>query len=407
MKRTISAFLIICLMDKMNKINSHKLIIKIFAVIMVAIMIIPQAGCQKKKDPTPLWDEGYYLDTICRITLYATDDELKMSVAKSILSDAFDIVRRYESLFSKTKEGSDIWRINNANGSSVQCDEETIELIKKGIEYSELSGGEFDITIGGVSELWDFHEAPSGTAPRVDQITRELRNVNYRNIVIEGNSVTMRNPLAQIDLGGIAKGYIADKVSEYLRSRGVTGAVIDLGGNLEIIGYKRGWIPIEGDLLDDEEAYNEEDKAAIAGGTPFVIGIKKPYTEENEIIGALTAADCSVVTSGTYERYIEVNGTRYHHILSTRTGYPVDSDLISVTVIGPAKASADCDAIATICLLFGKDRATQFIEEMPGYGAILIDTDDQIETCGSIPEFRITSESGDESGLTEEGIKVD
>ena len=389
--------------------NLKSKISKIIIVIMLIAIIIPQAGCIKKKDPTPLWDEGFYLDTVCRITLYATDDELKMSAAKPILTEAFNLIRRYESILSKTKEGSDIWRINNANGEPIACDNITIDLLSKAVRFGKLSDGAFDVTIGTVKDMWNFGDAVAAPKiPTTAELSRALRHVDYTKIEISGNTVRLLDKDAQLDLGGIAKGYIADKVGQYLRSRGVTGAVIDLGGNLEIVGYKAGWVPLASEIEEKGDVDGdgtEEMVGGIAGGTPFVVGIKKPYTETGEIVMTLTTANSSIVTSGVYERYFEENGKKYHHILSSKTGFPVNNDLISATVVGPANTSADCDAMSTICMLYGKEKALEFMKDFPDYGVILIDSENEITTAGRLPEYTIIDGSTSEE-LTEEGIKV-
>ena len=385
-------------------------LIKCAAILLIVLMIIPQAGCQKKKDPTPLWDEGYYLDTICRITLYATDDELKMSVAKPILNDAFEIIRKYETKFSKDKTGSDIWRINNAAGNPIECDPETIALLWDAISYCDLSSGAFDITVGGVMDVWDFAGEGTHRVPTSAELSRVLKHVGYGNISINGNTVTLLDPETKLDLGAIAKGYIAKKVGQYLRSRGVTGAVIDLGGNIEIIGYKAGWVPLTSQVVEQGDVDGdgtEDEVGGIAGGTPFVVGIKNPLSEENEIIATLTTANSSVVTSSTYDRYFEVGDKRYHHLISSKTGYPVNNDLASATVVGPTNTAVNCDAMSTICMLLGKDAALKFMADYPEYGVILVDTEGQITTSGArLTEFKLV-ESGEEVDLTEEGIKVD
>ncbi|MBO4235421.1 MAG: FAD:protein FMN transferase [Firmicutes bacterium] len=389
---------------------ARRAFIKCAAILLIALMIIPQAGCQKKKDPTPLWDEGYYLDSVCRITLYATDDELKMSVAKPILNEAMDIIARYERFLSKTKEGSDIWKINHSEGKPVECDKETVNVLWEAIEYCSMTNGAFDITIGGVVDLWDF-SGVSGIpkVPTSAELSRALKHVDYRKISIEGNTVTLLDPQAQIDLGAIAKGFIAEKVGQYLRSRGVTGAVIDFGGNLEIIGYKAGWVPLNSEVEEKGDVDGDgvqETVGGIAGGKPFIIGIKKPYGEGDEIIGTLTTANSSVVTSSVCEEYFEANGKTYHHILSSKTGYPVNSGLVSVTVVGPTNTSSTCDAFSTICLLLGRDAATEFMAAYPEYGVIFIDTEGEVTTIGPSLDFKLV-DSGEDADLTEEGIKVD
>ena len=389
--------------------GAKAMLFRVAIIILLVIMIIPQAGCQKKKDPTPLWDEGFYMNTVCRITLYATDDELKMSVAKPILNEAFDLIRRYETRLSSTKEGSDIWRINQAKGNPIECDQETIDLLWAALEYCSLSDGAFDITIGGVLDLWGFEEE-SGTPkiPTSAELSRVLKHVDYHNIRIEGNKVTMLDPDAKIDLGAIANGYIAGKIGQYLRSRGVTGAVIDIGGNLEIIGYKAGWVPLASQVAEksDVDGDGVEDTAGgIAGGTPFAIGIKEPYSTENEIAGVLVAANNSVVTSGVYKTYFEADGKKYHDVLSSKTGYPVNNNLVSVTVVGPANTASACDALSTLFLLMGRDSAETIMANYPEYGVILIDSAGEITTLGKTLNFQLKGET--ETDLTEEGIRVD
>ena len=275
--------------------------------------------------------------------------------------------------------------------------------------YCDMSEGAFDITIGGVSSLWDFTSVGAVKVPTSAELSRKLKHVDYRNILIDGNMVTLLDPDAQLDLGGIAKGFISEKVGQYLRSRGVTGAVVDLGGNLEIVGYKAGWVPLASEIEEkgDVDGDGTEDAVGgIAGGMPFVVGIKKPYSETNEIVMTITTGNTSIVTSGVYERYFEVDGKKYHHILSSKTGYPVNNDLISATVVGPANTSSDCDALSTICMLKGKDGALEFIKSFPEYGVILIDTEGQITTAGNLPEYKLV-EGNEVTDLTEEGIKVD
>ena len=387
-----------------------RVLIKCAAILLIALMIIPQAGCQKKKDPTPLWDEGYYLDTLCRITLYATDDELKMSVAKPILKEALDIIARYERFLNKNKEGSDIWKINHSEGKPVTCDAETINLLWDSLEYCNMTNGAFDITIGSVMELWDF-SGVSGIpkVPTSAELSRALKHVNYRKVSIDGNTVTLLDPDAQIDLGAIAKGYIAKKVGQYLRSRGVTGAVIDLGGDLEIIGYKAGWVPLNSEVAEKGDVDGDgvqETVGGIAGGNPFTIGIKDPHGEGDALIGTLTIANSSVVTTSIYEEYFEVNEKKYHHIISSKTGYPVNNDLASVTIVGPTNTASDCDAMATICMLLGRESATTFMADYPEYGVIFIDTEGEVTTIGRSLDFKLI-DSGYNVDLTEEGIKVD
>lgn len=307
-------------------------------------------GCAGKKTE-PVTKQSFYFDTVCAISVYNMDQMSEENANKAI-DDAFALCRHYESLLSRTKEGTDIYRINNAGGESVECDPETIEVIRKGLYYSELSEGKFDITIGKLSDQWDFHsEEP--VVPDEKALREVAATVDWHGVIIEGNTVTLTNPDTHIDLGGIAKGYIADRISENLRASGVTSGIISLGGNIVCIGAK--------------ESEN--------GSKPFRIGIEKPYSLQTQIVGAVNAEDETVVTSGVYQRCFEVNGVQYHHILDATTGYPAKTDLVGVTLKAADGKSADCDALATILLIMGEDKALKMAEETEGIEAFFITQD--------------------------------
>ena len=161
------------------------------------------------------------------------------------------------------------------------------------------------------------------------------------------------DPETHLDLGGIAKGFIADKVGEKLEESGVTSAVISLGGNIVCIGKKPA---------------GKEFK-------PFRVGIEKPYSEQSEIVGTVECCDETVVTSGVYQRYFEKDGVRYHHILDPATGYPAQSDIVGVTLRAPKGRSADCDALATILLIMGEKEGLKAAEETEGIEAFFITAD--------------------------------
>ena len=391
------------------KRTGRKSAARLAIVLLLVLVIITQTGCQKKKDPTPLWDEGTYMGTVCRITLYATDDELKMSVAKPILNDAFELIKRFERSLSRDKEGSDIWRVNNGQGQPIECDNDTVDLLWEAMTYSDISEGAFDVTMGPLMDLWNFDSESANRVPTSAELSRALKHVGYGNIQIDDNKVTLLDPEAKIDLSDIAKGFIAEKVGAYLRTRGVTGAVIDFGGTIEVVGYKAGWVPLyseveeKGDVDGDGE---EETMGGIAGGTPFVIGIKDPKSTDGEFIGTLTTGNRAIVTAGLYDKSFEANGKMYHSILSSKTGYPVNTDLLSATVVGPTNTASTCDALSTICLAKGLEGAKTVMAKYPEYGAILIDAEGEITTLGNLPEFKLAG-SGEAVDLTEEGIKVD
>ena len=187
-----------------------------------------------------------------------------------------------------------------------------------------------------------------------------VSHVDYRNIEIEGNEIRLTDPETEINLGGIAKGYIADKVAEYLESHGVVSAIVDLGGNIVALGGKSAQLVISGDE------------------TEFRVGIKNPNAEDGSLLGIVPCKDRTVVTSGTYERYFEKDGVKYHHILDVKTGYPVDRSVLSVTVIAARGSSADCDGLSTACLALGVEKGMALVKSLDGFEAIFVDTDGNV-----------------------------
>ena len=338
-------------------------------------MIIAQSGCGRdviNKTADPVTDDNYYLDTVCTISIYEILDTDGRAVPASenteAAQDAIDLAwekcAELDKKLSRTLDASEISKLNSAGGEWTEVSDDTAELVAMGLDYSELSGGAFDITIGGVTDLWDFHADPEDAkVPDADDLAEAVKHVDYRNVEIDGNKLRKNDPDAKIDLGGIAKGYIGDRMTEVLEEAGVTSAVINLGGNVICIGAK--------------------DNSADGDDGAFVIGVEAPYSDRSEIVGKIRAKDMTLVTSGVYERQIEVDGKKYHHILSTETGYPVDSDLIAVTLTGAKGRSGDLDALSTICLIKGSEEAKKLIEGMDGIEAVFILDDGSIgQTSG-------------------------
>ncbi len=312
---------------------------------------------------TEISKSGFYFDTIIQIQLYGTNDE-------TYIKECFKLAEKYENLFSNTIEDSDISRINENAGKFVTVDPETVALIEKGIAYGELSMGKFDITIGKLSELWNFseiakntedseNEVDASTLPAEEEILTLLPHVDYNHIVIQDNQVKLTDPDSKIDLGGIAKGYIADKMKEYLTEAGITSGFINLGGNVLTIGKK-------------------------ANGNGYNIGIQRPFSQTGESIVSVQVKDMSVVSSGVYERYYRIAGKLYHHILDIETGYPYENDLYEVTII--SKESVDGDALSTTCFALGLEKGMELIESLPDTEAIFITSDEEIYTTSGVGE---------------------
>ncbi|WLD76107.1 FAD:protein FMN transferase [Mogibacterium neglectum] len=312
--------------------------------IIIATVIITQTACKNTKDVEPVSKEGFYLDTACKISIYDMDGDLDKEKAEAAIDKAYKRCRELENTLSNTIESSEVSQINNAGGKWVTVGKDTLKVVKAGVKYGELSDGDFDITIGSVSGLWDF-QAENPAVPDQSKITEALKHVNYKNIQFDGNKIRIIDPEAKLDLGGIAKGYVADELTTLLEKEGVTSAVINLGGNISTIGGK-------------------------PDGSPFIIGIEKPYTDRTEIIGTTTADNQTVVTSGIYERQFQKDGKIYHHVLSSKTGYPVETQLEAVSLVAKKGRSMDIDAMSTICLMKGVDGGKAFIKKQKGVEAV-------------------------------------
>ena len=282
-------------------------------------------------------------DTVISVQIFDSVDE-------DVLKGCEKLCKKYDSMFSNKIEDSEISRINSAGGNPVEVSKETIKLIKKGIYYSEMSDGAFDITIAPVSNLWDF-KAETPSVPSPEAIAEAVSHVNYENIIIRDNTVKLTDPQAGIDLGAIAKGYIADRIKDYLEEEGVRHAMINLGGNVLAMGSK----------LD---------------GSDYNIGIQKPFDETGEPITSVKISDKSVVTSGIYQRYFKADGKIYHHILDPNTGYPCENNLYSVTILTDSSLTAD--ALSTTCFLLGYDRGMKLINQLDNVDAIFITNDNPI-----------------------------
>lgn len=312
-------------------------------ILFCAFFLCSFTSCSSAKS-IPVSQTGFHFDTVITVTIYSGGTE-------NTLNSCFELAGAYEKLFSRTMEGSDIYRINHSGGTPTDVSTETADLIKIALDYATLTNGIVDPTIGSVSSLWDFHEDASLIPPDDTIIQDALSHVDYRSVLVDGTSVTLTDPDARLDLGFIAKGYIADKLKEHLLSEGVTSALINLGGNILAVGAK-------------------------PDNSTFTIGIQKPFADTGTPITTVSVKDASVISSGIYERYFEYNGTLYHHILDTQTGYPVNNDLLGVSIL--SESSTDGDALSTICLALGYEKALDLIHSLDDVEAIFITSDNEV-----------------------------
>ena len=321
---------------------------KFHPVIIISVVALTfLCGCSSDGKDTLYSRSALYFDTAVSVDIYASSPE----EAEQVLGECMNICSHYTDLFDSKIITSDIAKINNSAGKPVTVDPDTVMLISKALNYCSISDGGFDITIEPVSDLWDFHEG-SERVPSDAGIKEALSSVNWKNLSVdpENNTITLNKPCVSIDVGGVAKGFVADKITEYLMSQHITGAIINMGGDMRILGSK-------------------------PDGSLFNIGITDPFSK-GSVSTALYLSDTSVATSGTYERCFEKNGVLYHHILDTQTGYPCQTDIKSVTVITPYATDSDC--LCTVCIIKGSTEALRLIENIPDTEAILILEDGSI-----------------------------
>lgn len=314
---------------------------RITALMAAAALLL--SGCSNLTGKRDLTYTDTLFDTVISVKILDAADE-------DLIKGCEKLCKEYDEKFSRTNENSEIYKINHAKGAAVEVSQDTITLIKKGIYYSEMSRGAFDITIGSASTLWDFtsgeHKIPSKK-----KIASATNHINYRNIILRENTVMLSDPKAAIDVGAIAKGYIADRLKDYLQDNGVRHAIIDLGGNILTIGSK-------------------------ADGSDYNIGIQKPFDDNGEPITSVKVSDKSVVTTGIYQRYFEKDGKLYHHILDPSTGYPCKNSLYSVTII--TNSSLTADALSTTCYLLGYEEGMKLVNQLDNVDAVFITDDNEI-----------------------------
>ena len=276
---------------------------------------------------------------------------------EAALAAAEDEIYRLDEALSRTREDSAVSRLNSAAaGTPVDVGEELHDLIARALDFSAATDGAFDITLAPVSSAWGFTE-DAYRVPAQTELDALLAHVGAEHVHPEGEGSVSLDEGTRIDLGAIAKGYIADQMKEQLLDAGVASAIINLGGNVLCVGAR-----------PDE--------------TPFRIGIQRPFAERNEVAGALDIEDMSVVSSGVYERHFIQDGVNYHHLLNPRTGYPYENGLVQVTII--SRDSVDGDGLSTTCFALGIEEGSELLESLEDtYGIFMTEDGETYYTEGA------------------------
>lgn len=310
---------------------------------MLSSILLVLFGCHGRI--TPVEQTELLLGTYVRIQLY----ESNTKKAEAVLHQAFREIARIDTLAGTFVEQGELEKINTTGTGRISP--ELKAIIEHALAVSRLSQGAFDITVYPLEELWGFYTG-NYHLPAQSEIGQALKSVGYTNVVLTGDSISLRNR-ARIDLGGIAKGYAVDRACEIIKANGIRTGLVDAGGDIRVFGKK-------------------------PGGKPWRIGIKNP--RGNGIIKTVEVSDQAITTSGDYEKYFEVDHTRYHHIFDPTTGYP-SQPAISVTIITRDAQSAD--ALATAVMVLGPERGLKLIESLPNTCGLIV-----TEKNGTLQFFR-------------------
>lgn len=315
---------------------------RVFTLFIVLSML---CGCSSLKNSS---QDFFAMDTFMNISVWSSSK----SDADTILSNAKKKVNELSNRLSRQISSSSIAKLNSANGEPVTLDDDAYNALKQAVELAKFTGGAFDPTTAVLSDLWGIG-TDSPTVPSDEQITEALTHVGYENIVfLEDNQVKLLNG-AQVDLGGIGKGYATDLVTKDIS----TPILASLGGNIGAYG----------------ENPNSDNGL-------WSIGLADP-DNNSSYIASIKIKDLSIVTSGDYERYFEQDGVRYHHIFDPKTGYPAQNELRAVTVID--RNSTRADALTTALLVMGLDEGIKFCKDND-INAVFITKEHKIYTVGSI-----------------------
>lgn len=299
--------------------------------------------------------EFFAMDTVMTINAYGSKSESAVKAAQNEIN-------RLDKLLSVQKENSEIFKLNQSKKMTVS--EDTLTLITRSKEIYTLTDGAFDISCEPLIREWGFYSGLENKVPSKKAIETALEGVGAEHIKIKDSTVTL-DENTSLDLGGIAKGYASHKAAEILKDNGVTSALMSLGGNVRAVGSKP-----DGDF--------------------WSVAVTDP-DDNSKSIGTLKISDKAVVTSGGYQRYFEENGQTYHHIIDTKTGYPADSGLKSVTIVSDDDALAD--ALSTALFVMGLEKSRKFYSENSSlFGAVFITYKGEIYVTDNLKDIFISEQ---------------
>lgn len=335
----------------------------------LGLILVSCGPAKRELRSKPYVKEVFTMGTYVRITSYDKGHEKDVAAA-------LDIAKDYDKKTTVNQSGSELDAINAAAGvKPVKVSKSVYRLLKDAYDYSEKQTG-FDMMIGAISSLWHigFDDARKPSQAEIDQA---LPLVSYKLLTFDDakQTVYITQKGGKLDLGAITKGYVADRMTDYLKSHGVTTAIVDLGSSsLSLIGHSH-----------------------RGEATPWTIGIKDPNKTVSDQVGLLDAQDESVATSGIYERFLEVDGVKYPHLLDPTTGYTFANDIQSVTIV--SKKGVDGDALSTTIFALGTKKGYAFVQKHKDIEAIFVDKDNKVYLTPNLKNrFELDKKSGYQLG---------
>lgn len=309
--------------------------VKFSIVILCAAFL---ASCSRGAETSEHSETIFAMDTVMELKAFGENGD-------KAIKDAREEITRLDQTLSRKTEGGDVCTVNK-NGSA-RVGEDTAEIVQASSDVSASTNGCFDITIAPVMDLWGFF-TKDYYVPSDSELQTVLEKVDYKNITLDGENLTLNNG-AQIDLGGIAKGYASKKVMEIFKENGVKSGIVSLGGNVHCLGTR-------------------------PDRSPWRVAVQTP--DGDGYIGILSVSDTAVITSGGYQRFFERDGRIFHHIIDPKTGMSADSGLKSATIV--SKDSTRADALSTAVFVMGLDRAIDFWRAQGGFDMLLLTDDNKV-----------------------------
>ena len=296
----------------------------------------------------------FALGTVCSIQLFTEKPQTEVEL---VLQTCIRRLEELERHLSANAESSTLIDINKASGvSAVNVPADIYPLFARAVFFAEKTDGAFNPAIGGVVKLWNIG-FENARKPEDRDIQVALSRTDYKDVQLAGTAVFLKKEGMKLDLGAIAKGFAADELTRIVKQAGIMHAVIDIGGTISAVGVR-----------PDGKRWN--------------IGIRDPRIRQGQPIISAPIENRSISTSGSYERYFEQDGIRYHHIIDPATGYPVQSNMIAVSVF--ADSATDADALSTACFVLGYKKAIKLLDELPNTEALFIFDDNSVRTTGNL-----------------------